>query len=132
LSAVPLLRAGFTYFGFVFGAGFLLGAVRVLVLVPRLGARLAELSEMPLMAVVIVLAARHVLRRWPLPSATARLQVGGLALALLLAAELTLAALVQGQSPAQWIASRDPVSGPVYLAMLLVYALMPLVLRPAR
>jgi hypothetical protein len=56
----------------------------------------------------------------------------GVALALLLAVELTLAALVQGQSPAQWIASRDPVSGPVYLAMLLVYALMPLVLRSSR
>ncbi|MFQ6539444.1 MULTISPECIES: hypothetical protein [Aphanothece] len=129
---MPLLRAGFTYFSLVFGAGFLLGAVLVLVLVPRLGARLAELSEMPLMAVVIVLAARHVLRRWPLPNATACLLVGGLALALLLAAELTLAALVEGQSPAHWIASLDPVSGPVYLAMLPVYALMPLVLRPAR
>lgn len=105
--------------------------MRVLVLVPRLGVRLAELLEMPLMAVVIVLAARHVVRRWALPTATARLLVGGLALALLLAAELTLAALLQGQSPAQWIASRDPVSGRVYFAMLLVYALMPLLFRPA-
>jgi hypothetical protein len=43
-------------------------------------------------------------------------------------AELLLAALLQGRSVAQYMASRDPVSGSVYLVMLLLFALMPSIL----
>jgi hypothetical protein len=39
-----------------------------------------------------------------------------------------LAFLLRGQSPAQSIASHDPVSGSVYAAMLALFALMPLLL----
>lgn len=75
------LRAGAAYFGWVFGVGFVLGSLRVPLLVPRLGERWAELLEMPLMALAIVLAARWVVRRFALvPHAGLRLAVGGLAL----------------------------------------------------
>jgi hypothetical protein len=98
-------------------------------LVPRLGARLAELLEMPFMLLVIVLSARFVVSRFTLPpAARTRLSAGFLALALLVAAELSLAVLLQGRSLAQYIASRDPVSGSVYLAMLGLFAVMPLLL----
>ena len=40
-------------------------------------------------------------------------------------AELALATVVQDQSLAAYIASRDPISGSVYLLMLGVFALMP-------
>lgn len=114
------------YFALVFGTGFALGAIRVPLLVPRLGVRMAELIEMPVMAVVIVLAARFIVRRFALPTTAAlRLVVGGAALALLVAAELLLAVALQGQTVAAYIASRDPVSGSVYLLMLGVFALMP-------
>jgi len=126
----PSLEAALAYFVLVFGAGFVLGAIRVPWLVPRLGVRLAELIEMPVMLGVIVLAARFVVARFALaPRAAVRLPVGLLALALMVAAELALAALLSGQSPAQAIAARDPVSGTVYLAMLVVYAAMPLAVR---
>ena len=122
-------RAGAIYFALVFGTGFLLGAIRVPLLVPRLGMRNAELLEMPVMLVVILVAARFVVRRFALPpSAGVRVPVGVLALALLIAAELLLALAVQNQSLAQYIISRDPVSGSVYLAMLAVFAAMPLIL----
>lgn len=115
-----------TYFGCVFGAGFLLGAVRVPFLVPRLGERVAELVEMPVMFVVIVFAARFVVRRFADSRATASwLPVGLLALAFLVGAELALATLLQPRTVVEYIASRDPVSGGVYLGMLGVYALMP-------
>ncbi|WP_242616975.1 hypothetical protein [Rivibacter subsaxonicus] len=118
----------------MFGAGFALGSVRVPFLVPRLGERAAELIEMPLMLVAIVLAARCVVRRFALPPTLGvRLSVGFLALALLLAAELGLALLLGNRSLAQYIASRDPVSGAVYLVMLGIFALMPvMVARRAR
>lgn len=120
------IKAGLSYFALVFGAGFVLGSLRVTLLVPRLGERMAELSEMPLMFAVIVFAARFVIRRFTVPpSIAARLGPGLLALALLLAAELLLAVALQDRALADYVASRDPVSGSVYLAMLVLLALMP-------
>lgn len=124
-----VIAAALAYFCLVFGAGFVLGAIRVPFLVPRLGERIAELAEMPLMLAVVVLAARFVSRRFALPGgAAARLGTGLLALTLLLAAEVLLAVTLQDRSLAAYIASRDPISGSVYLLMLALYAAMPLVL----
>jgi hypothetical protein len=123
------LRAGLTYFALVFGAGFLLGSIRVTVLVPRLGVRTAELLEMPFMLVVIVAAARLVVRRHldGLGFAS-RLGAGFIGLCLLLVAELLLAVGLTGTSIAAYVASRDPVSGPVFLLMLVLFAFMPAML----
>jgi hypothetical protein len=122
-------RAALSYVALVFGAGFLLGMIRVPLLVPRLGVRTAELLEMPVMLVVSVLAARFVVRRFALPpSAGVRLPVGVMALALLVAAELLMALALQDQSLVAYIGSRDPVSGGVYLAMLVLFAAMPVIL----
>jgi hypothetical protein len=107
-----------------------LGAVRVTLVVPRLGVRAAELLEMPIMLAVIIFAARRVTGRYALPeSAGPRWRVGLIALALLLAAELALNALLTGRSLAEYVASRDPVSGSVYVLMLAVLAAMPTLLR---
>lgn len=120
------IKAGLAYFVLVFAAGFVLGALRVTMLEPRLGVRMAELGEMPLMFVVIVFAARFVMRRFTVPpSMAARLVTGMLALALLLAAELLLVVVLQDRALADYVASRDPVSGSAYLAMLVLFALMP-------
>lgn len=127
------LKAGLAYFALVFGAGFALGALRVTFLVPRLGERVAELGEMPLMFVVILVAARFVTRRFAVPPSTpARLGTGLLALVLLLAAELMLTVALQDRSLVDYVASRDPVSGSVYLAMLVLFALMPAFVRQTR
>jgi hypothetical protein len=123
------IKAGIAYFALVFGAGFVLGVTRVLWLVPRLGERLAELVEMPVMFVVILLSARFITRRFALPTAVgARLAAGFLALGLLVAAELLLGVALQDRSIGQYIASRDPVSGSVYLVMLATFAFMPLII----
>jgi len=123
------VKAGITYFAMVLGAGFIMGAVRVPLIVPRLGERMAELIEMPFMFAVILLAARFITKRFALPPSTSvRLTAGFLALGLSILAELLLAAVLQDQSVGEYIASRDPVSGGVYLAMLVLFALMPLIL----
>jgi hypothetical protein len=125
-STATVLNAGLTYFALAFGAGFVLGAIRVTFIVPSLGERWAELLEMPVMAVVIYFAARFVARKFALPpSAAIRWSVGAIALFFLLAAEVVLATLMQERTLAEYIASRDPVSGSVYLCMLLVFAAMP-------
>ena len=129
LSATRIIKAGLAYFVLVFGAGFILGAIRVPFLVPRLGERIAEIIEMPVMFVIVLLSAKFIVRRFALPATTsARLRVGLLALGLVLAAEILLAVAIQKQSLGQYIASRDPVSGTIFLLLLALFALMPLII----
>jgi hypothetical protein len=110
----------------VFAAGFALGIVRELWVRPRLGVRAAELLELPLMLVAVLLAARAVERRWMAGSrAGARLGVGGLALALLLAAEVGLGMALRGLTAREALLDKDPVSGTAYYLSLLVFAAMP-------
>lgn len=122
----PTIRAGLMYFAMVLSTGFVLGMFRVPILVPRIGERWAELAEMPIMAAVIFFAAGYILRRFPdIRHPGQSLLAGVLALALTVAAELGLATMLQDQSVAQFIASRDKVSGSVYVVLLLVFAVMP-------
>lgn len=122
-----VLTAGVLYFALAFGAGFLLGLIRVLWLVPRLGERTAELLEAPIMLAVVFIAARWVVRRLDIPPLPfARLGVGVVALGLLCAAEVVVVLWLRGLTIEQYLAGRDPVAGTVYLVMLAVFALMPL------
>ena len=124
---MQVLKAGAIYFAAVFGAGFILGSIRILWAVPRFGPRVAELMEAPVMLAVIVVAAPAIVRRLAIPPAPARrLGMGGVALALLLIAELTLVLRLRGLSIAEYVASRDPVSGSIYAGMLGVFAVMPI------
>ena len=114
------------YFALVLGTGFVLGVLRVLFLVPRIGERSAELAEMPIMAAVIFISAGYILRRFPAVCQPSRSLIAGvLAFLLLVAAELALATVLQDRTVAEFIASRDKVSGSVYFALLLVFAVMP-------
>ncbi len=123
---MQFLKAGIAYFLVVFGAGFALGTVRVLWVVPRLGTRSAELLEAPLMLAVTILAARWVVRRLATPKALSeRLGTGLVALGFLLAAEFLTAVWIRGLTFREYVASRDPVAGPVYVVMLVGFAAMP-------
>jgi hypothetical protein len=120
------IRAAVVYFAIVLGAGFVLGVFRVPLLVPRIGERWAELAEMPVMAGVIFFAAGYLLRRFPEICSPGRALVTGfLALVFSVAAELGLAALLQDRTLLEFIGSRDKISGSVYVALLLVFAVMP-------
>lgn len=122
-----ILKPALVYFALVFGAGFVLGPIRILWAVPRFGARTAELMETPIMLTVIVLAARWIVRRFAVPPAPSRrLAVGGLALVFVLAMELSAVLALRGLTISQYTATRDPVAGAVYLGSLVVFALMPL------
>jgi hypothetical protein len=123
---MQVLKAGALYFALVFGAGFLLGTIRVLLIVPRIGTRTAELMEAPMMLVVTVLAAPWVVRRVSLPPGSAApLGAGFLALGLLLVAEFSVALWVRGLTIREYFATLDPVAGTVYFVMLGVFAVMP-------
>ena len=127
------LKAGLLYFALTFAAGFVLGTVRVLWAVPAFGTRAAELIETPIMFAVSLLAARWTVRRLGVPpTAPRRLGIGLVALGLLLAAELTFVLRLRGLSIGEYFASRDPVSGTVYIVMLAVFAILPLLVDRRR
>jgi hypothetical protein len=116
---------GVTYFALVFGAGFILGPIRVLWLVPQVGERLAEMIEVPIMLAVIVFSARLIVRRFPATLCTQYFYSGAIALGLLLVAETTLILSLRGLTISEYVNRRDPVTGTLYLVMLLVFAGMP-------
>ncbi len=130
-----MLKPAAVYWALVFGAGFVLGTLRVLWLVPRVGTRTAELLESPLMLLATVLAARWMNRHFSVGDRpTVSLGIGLTALALLLAAEMGLGVALRGGSVLEALLDKDPVSGTVYYVLLGVFALMPWLLarRAAR
>jgi len=121
------LKAGLLYFALVFGAGFVLGFIRILWVVPRFGARMAELMETPIMFIITIAAARWIVRGLAVPfKPSRRLGMGCIALGLMLVAEFSLVVWLRGLSIDEYLSSRDPLSGTVYYAMLGVFAIMPL------
>ncbi len=125
---MQILHAAAFYFLLVFGAGFLLGIGRVLLVVPLLGERVAELLEMPLMLGVIVAAARWVVRHKLDARQFSALCAGFIALGFVLVADLAVGIWLRGMSAAEVFLNRDPVSGAAYYAALLFFAVMPTII----
>jgi len=125
-TSMKLFTSSAVYFASVFGAGFVFGTVRVMWLVPTVGVRVAELTELPLMLAVVFFAARWVNRRFLAErDQPSRLIVGVTALGLLLMAELILGVMFLDLTPKDAFLTRDPVSGTGYYLSLCVFALMP-------
>jgi len=74
-------------------------------------------------------SARFITNRFSVPAnVLARLGAGFLAPGLPVAAEISLAVALRDRTFGEYVASRDPVSGIVYLGMLALPAVMPLAL----
>lgn len=121
-----IVKAAGIYFTLVFGAGFVLGTIRVLWLVPAVGTRTAELFEMPMMLAIVILSARWVTHQFQIPAtASSRLGMGGMALAMVLVFDFTVILWIRGLSFRQYVEAFDPVAGTAYFVMLGLFALMP-------
>jgi hypothetical protein len=119
--------AGVAYMGVMFAAGFVLGTLRVLVLVPRLGETAAVALELPLMLGLSWLACGAVVRRWRVATtASARLAMGGVALLLLLAAEFVLGTVMAGGDPFAPLRAWATPAGALGLAAQCLFGLFPL------
>lgn len=120
------LKPAIVYFALVFGTGFMLGTIRVLWIVPKISVRTAELIEMLPMFVAILLSAHWINQHFAdADNISTRLKIGFLALSFLLGAEIALGVGLQGASISEVLLNHDPVSGTVYYAMLILFALMP-------
>jgi hypothetical protein len=121
------IKAGLLYFALVFGAGFVLGPIRVLWIVPRVGSRWGELIEMPIMLAVILFAAPWVVRRLAVPPTTSsRLGMGCIALGLTLVTEFTVVLWLRGMTITEYVLTRDLISATLYYLLLGLFALLPL------
>jgi hypothetical protein len=110
----------------VFACGFVLGAVRVVWIAPRLGELPAVLIESPVMLLASWLACGATMRAFGVRGRGASLVMGATAFALLMLAELALARFAFGRSPAEFLRSLGAPAGAVGLAGQIVFALLPL------
>jgi hypothetical protein len=125
------LTAALAYSAIVFAAGFALGTLRVLVVAPRLGAPLAVLLEAPIMLAISWFACAFCIRRLP-PGAASNLAMGATALVLLQAAELVLAVVAFGRTPADYVHNLGTLAGAEGLAAQLIFALFPAIQARSR
>lgn len=114
------------FFAILFGVGFALGLIRVSWLEPKLGVRVAELIEAPFMFLAIVMAGRWIGKQLRIGyGAAAKLAVGALAAGLILGADVVVGVGLRGMTVLEVFASRDPISGSVYYALLVLTAAAP-------
>jgi hypothetical protein len=122
---VPVVLPALLYVATVFAAAFVLGALRVLLVVPRLGELAAVALEVPVVLGLSRLVAGRVLRRWPLPRLDQRLAMGGLAFALLVLVETVLGITLFGRTVAEILAGMATLPGLVGLAGQISFGLVP-------
>ncbi len=121
---MQILLTGATYFAAVFAAGFVLGVLRTLVLVPLLGELVAVLLELPVILTVAWLVCARILRRWP-PAPLPALGMGAIAFLLLMAAEAGLSMLLAGRSMAEHLALYSQLPHQLGLAGQMTFAMFP-------
>jgi hypothetical protein len=114
---------------FTFAAGFLFGTFRVLLLVPLMGDRYAELCETPFMFVAIILIARWINTTYCRDYSNSRLlSIGLIAVSLILLADILVGISLRGMTFSEVFLIRDSVSDTVYYCLLIIFALMPWIL----
>jgi hypothetical protein len=120
-------KAGALYAIVVFSIGFILGTIRVLLLVPRVGETTAVILEAPVM-----LAASWFICRWCVHrldvrrTVPARSLIGLVAFLVLMSAEVGLGAVL-GRSLADQFAMYKSASGAIGLAAQVIFAMFPVI-----
>ena len=127
---MTIAAAALLYFLAVFGVGFALGSIRVLILEPRFGVVTATLCEAPCLLLAMVVAAYLIPRFIKVPAGTgAMLAIGFGALALQQAADLVVGTALRGISAADQLARLASPEGAIYAVLLVLFALMPAIVN---
>jgi hypothetical protein len=118
--------AGVAYTLIVFAVAFVVGAVRVTLLAPRVGALLAVLVEAPIVLMVSWQASTWCVRRFCVPAVPGvRARMGVVAFAALMTLELGVAVLAFGETLAHYLAKFATAPGLVGLAVQGGFATIP-------
>jgi hypothetical protein len=126
MNVMRIAAAATLYFLSVFGAGFLFGTVRVLLVEPRLGSFYAVLCEAPFLLFVIVVASRWAPRAVGVPPQRGALVLVGLgALIMQQLADVIVGVTLRDLTLPEQFARFATAEGVVYAAMLTLFAIMP-------
>jgi hypothetical protein len=123
-------KAALAYLTIVFSAASLLGTLRVLVLVSRLGEMRAVLLELPVVLGISWVTSRWAMHRYAIPDAfNSRIAVGGSAFTLLMVLEFIFSILVFKQNSATFFAAYLTPPGATGLLGQIGFALIPILQR---
>ena len=119
--------AAFAYAASVFSVGFGLGAIRLTLVAPRVGATVAVLLEAPVILTASWYLSKVIIARFRVPAEFgARALMGATAFAVLMGCELALSALVFDRSASQFVLQYASVPGLIGLAAQVCFAVFPL------
>jgi hypothetical protein len=120
-----IFKAGSAYFAIIFSLGFLLGALRVVVMIPRIGELAATLLEVPVILTASWFVSGWLIKKMQIaPEANSRLLMGAAAFGLTMIAEPLLGPLFGRPFAEQWLALQRP-AGLAGLAAQALFGLMP-------
>lgn len=123
-------EAGVAYFAIVFAAGFALGTVRVLLLVPQVGELAAALLELPIMLGISWYVCDKLIVRYQVPARIPpRLTMGAIGFGLLMLAELVFSLTLFGRSISDFAEALVTPHGSIGLGGQVVFGLMPVIAR---
>ncbi|HUB44774.1 MAG TPA: hypothetical protein VMB73_07305 [Acetobacteraceae bacterium] len=119
-------EAGACYFAAVYAAGFVLGAIRVMIIAPRIGETIAVLLEAPVILAISWAVARRMTRWRGVPADLApRLLMGLVAFVLLMLAELVVSTLVFHRSVIDHVSAYGSSAGAIGLVAQFAFAALP-------
>ncbi len=121
------IKAGLLSFVIVFAAGFVLGTLRVIVILPFIGEIAAVALELPVMLAISWLVCRRLATQFSVPEKIPhRLAMGTVAFGLLMLAEFGLSVFAFNRSGAEYFALFLTASGLLGLAGQIAFGLFPL------
>ena len=119
-------KAGCAYFAVVFAAGFALGTIRVLLLLPRMSELAAVVLETPIILAVCWFVSGWAMRRFAAHwSSGDALLMGSVAFLLLMLAEIVLSLTVFDTTLAGYFGRLATAAGLIGLAGQLLFGLFP-------
>jgi hypothetical protein len=127
-----VVLASLAYFGIVFTVGAICGPVRVLWLEPLVGVGLATVAEAPFLLAAMVWAALRLPVQFGIVAVWKRLLMGAAAAVFVILTDATIGRWLRGIALSDQAAALMTPAGQVYLALLLVFALMPFALGGRR
>ncbi len=120
-----ILKAGSAYFALIFSFGFILGTIRVLAIIPRIGEFAATLLELPLILTASWFVSGWLIKRLQIaPDTGSRFLMGAAAFGITMIAEPLLGLSFGRPLAEQWTALLRP-AGLAGLAGQALFGLMP-------
>jgi small-conductance mechanosensitive channel len=124
------ILAGTIYFICVFAVGVVLGTIRVLFIVPAIGATAAVLIEMPAILIWSWFICGRILREADLrPGMAPRMGMAVTSFVLVIVTELVLFVLTTGRPVRAFFVRYGEAAGAIGLLMQIMYGLLPLFRR---